>query len=110
MKIITNFSVKPPKKGTSVIDNYCQQWDANRQVLEEQDRKAKEQGTLVGRLIREAYADSYACYVVIKENKKTVRIKVTKGVGDDWIIPYWGEETTIDKDYAIKHLRWAEIF
>jgi hypothetical protein len=74
--------------------------DRNFKALEEQDAKAKEAGKLVGRFIQEPFADSFAYYVIVKENKVTVRIRVCTGLGDDWVIPYWGEETTIKKDYA----------
>lgn len=79
--------------------------DDNFKRLEECDKKAKERGSLVGRFIQEQYADSYAYYQIIKENKKTVRIRVCTGIGDSWTIPYWGKEATIEKSYAIESIR-----
>jgi uncharacterized protein YutD len=58
--------------------------------LEENDRKAAEKGSLIGRYIQESYADGYAYYVITKVKKNTVTIKSVKGIGDDWEIPYWG--------------------
>lgn len=69
------------------------------------DREAKEKNQLVGRYIQEPYADGYAVYQVIRENKNTVRVRVCTGLGDDWVIPYWGEEYTINKEYAIQSIK-----
>jgi hypothetical protein len=82
--------------------------------LQECDKTAKENGELVGRYIDEPFADGKAIYQIVKENKKTVRIRVCTGLGDDWVIPYWGEEATIDKEYAVKKVAQrdalAELF
>ena len=40
--------------------------------------------------------------------QKTVRIKLCTGIGDDWAVPYWGIETTIDKQYAVDKIRNRE--
>ena len=85
--------------------------DENWKKIKEQDEKAKQEGVLKGRYIQEAYADGYAIYQIVRENKNTVRIKVCKDIGDDWVIPYWGEETTIDKSHAernIGHRDWMD--
>lgn len=88
-------------------------WERNFQKVIERDQQAKEQGKLVGRFIREPFADNYAFYQIIRENKKTVRIKVITDIGDDYRIPYWGDETTIDKDYALQNISqrdfWSEL-
>ena len=83
-------------------------WDKNDKALVKEDRKAKEKGCLVGRYIQEPFADGYAFYKIVKENKKTVVIEVIKNLGDDWVIPYWGEKTTIDKRYAIMSVEWRD--
>lgn len=88
--------------------NFEDVWRKNTQQLEECDQKAKKEGILVGRYISEPYADGQAVYQIIRENKKTVRIKVCTGIGDDWILPYWGEEATIDKNYVIKKLEFRD--
>lgn len=67
---------------------------------------SRSEGELVGRFISEPFADGKAYYKIVKENKNTVRIKVCRGLGDDnWVIPYWGEETSIKKDFALQKLR-----
>lgn len=73
----------------------------NWERLQQCDKEAKEKGELAGRYIDEPFADGKAIYQIIRVNKKTVRIRVCTGLGDDWIIPYWGEETSIDKTYAL---------
>jgi len=82
--------------------DYSEVIKKNWEKLEECDRIAKEKGELKGRYIAEPYADGNAIYQIVKVNKKTVCIRVCTGLGDDWTIPYWGAEATIDKEYAIK--------
>ncbi|WP_121616692.1 hypothetical protein [Virgibacillus halodenitrificans] len=88
-------------------------WESNFQKVVKTDKQSKEQGKLVGRFIREPFADNYAFYRIIRENNKSVRIKLVTDIGDDYCIPYWGEETTIDKDYALKNIGqrdfWNEL-
>jgi len=79
-------------------------FDVNWTKLTKLDYAAKTEGSLVGRFFTEPFADGQAVYQVVKENKKTVRIKVCTGLGDDWVIPYWGEESTVDKDYIEKKI------
>lgn len=97
-------------KGMSFVEMIKKNWEA----LEECDRKAKARGELKGRYIAEPYADGKAVYQIIREDKKTVRIRVCTGLGDDWVLPYWGEETSIDKNYAIQRIAQrdalAELF
>jgi hypothetical protein len=83
--------------------------EGNRKLMEQKDMEAKEKGVLKGRYINEQYADGYAFYEIIRENKKTVRIRVIKNIGDDWVIPYWGEEATIDKEHALKNIGWRDF-
>ena len=73
-----------------------------------EDKAAKDDGKLVGRYIKEQIADGFAIYQIVRENKQTVRIKVVTGIGDDWIIPYWGEEAAIDKAYAQGNIEWRD--
>lgn len=80
-------------------------WENNMRKVEEADEKAKSEGKLVGRYISEPYADGAAVYRIIRENKNTVRIKVVTDIGDDWVIPYWGEEATIDKSHALMRVK-----
>jgi hypothetical protein len=79
---------------------YKTNWDD----LDKEDAKAKKKGVLKGRYITEPYADGQAVYKIVKVNKKTVKIEVVVGIGDDWAIPYWGAETSIERDYAEKKI------
>lgn len=88
--------------------------EENQKTLFSLDKKAKEKNQLVGRYIKEPYADGYAIYQIIRENKSSVRVRVCTGLGDDWAIPYWGNEATIDKNYAegniLRRDRMSELF
>lgn len=64
------------------------------------DLHAKALCQLVGRLIYHPIRDGNAVYQIIKENKRSVIIRVCTGIGDDWVIPAWGEEARIDKEKA----------
>lgn len=79
-------------------------YDENRERLEACDKKARETNKIVGRYITHPYADGKAVYQIIRENKHSVRIRVCTGLGDDWIIPAWGAECTIDKRLALEFL------
>ena len=82
--------------------------DMNFKNLKAIDENAKRKGSLLWRYIEEPHADGYAYYQIVKVNKKSVRIvNVTLG-GDDWMIPYWGEETTIDIEYAKQSIKWRD--
>jgi len=85
-------------------------FDQKEKQINEQDIRAREQGNLVGRIIRHPYADGYAVYEIIKENKKTVRVSVVTGIGDDWVLPAWGYETSIPKESALRFIRNSDIF
>lgn len=84
------------------------QFNRNWKQLKECDKRAKEGGFLVGRYIKEPFADGYAIYQVIRENKKTVRIRVCTGIGDDWVIPYLGQETSVDMAYVTQNIAQRE--
>jgi len=88
--------------------------DANCKKMQDKDVAAKVRGDIVGRYISHPFADGYAYYEIIRENKKTVRIEVVTGIGDDWVLPAWGEATSIKKDDAMDFLArrdmMAEIF
>lgn len=85
-------------------DQLIEKWENNRKKLELEDEKAMEENKLVGRFVQEPYADGYAIYRVIRENKKSVRIRLVEEIGDSYMLPYWGKETTIDKDYALGNI------
>jgi hypothetical protein len=83
-------------------------YDENREQLEECDKKARDANRMVGRYIQHQFADGYAVYQIIKSYKDTVRIRVCTGLGDDWVLPAWGRECTIDMDTALRFLGWRD--
>ncbi len=52
---------------------------------------------MVGRTVKHGFADGYAYYQIVKANKATYTIAVCKGLGDDWVLPAWGERATVAK-------------
>ena len=74
------------------------------------DNEAREAGELIGRFIQEPYADGYAYYQIVEEDKQknNVLIMSCKQLGDDWVIPYWGDKTWIDKDYAEGSIKFRD--
>ncbi len=68
------------------------------------DRKAKEAKVLVGRYITHPYADGQAVYRIVREGKATVKIEVCTGIGDDWVLPAWGRESSISKRIALEFI------
>lgn len=76
------------------------QYEANWQALDARDKAAKAAGTLVGRYIKHAFADSFAVYEITKVTKRTAHIKVVTGIGDDWVLPAWGESSRISLKIA----------
>jgi hypothetical protein len=98
----------------SDYDAYVNRMKENYNAMEKRDADAKAKGTIVGRYVAEPYADGYAYYEILWENKATVTAQVITGIGDDWVIPYWGRRAKIDRAYALRSLRirdtYAEIF
>jgi hypothetical protein len=85
---------------TSELRSSLDLHEANFKAMQECDEKAKSEGVLLGRYLAESYADGHAYYKIVKVNKATVRIQVVRGIGDDWFLPCWGEETNIPLSYA----------
>ena len=90
------------------MNHIVNEWEENFAKMLKKDEIAKAQGKLVGRVIKEQFADGYAYYEIIKETKNTVKIKSITGIGDDWIIPYWGKMTTIEKEYVVHKLEFED--
>jgi hypothetical protein len=80
----------------------------NWELLTNSDSAAKNNRTLVGRYINHQYADGYAIYLIVKENKTTVRIEVCTGLGDDWVLPAWGAKATINKKDALRFINYRD--
>lgn len=84
--------------------DFLKRIDLNLANIDVIDKEAKNKGQYLHRFVYEPYADGHAVYQIIKENKKTFRIRVCQGVGDDWVLPYWGNETLVDKDYILSNI------
>lgn len=82
------------------LDYYLKTDEENLSLLKKIDKEAKDKGDILYRYFTEPFADGEAIYQVIKVNKKTVRIRVCLGIGDEWVIPYLGEECSISKEYV----------
>lgn len=86
------------------VNKFLEECATNMKKITNKDEKAKAEGKLVGRYIAESFADGQAIYVITKELEVWVEIKVCTGIGDDWVIPYWGEKARIDKAYALRNI------
>ena len=84
--------------------------EENMNRLEETDKKAKDAGQLVGRLIKHSYADGYAYYQVVKETARTCKVQVCSGIGDDWVLPAWGKSSVISKKTIKSLIERADEF
>ena len=82
--------------------------DENWRRLKECDRAARAQGTLVGRYITHPFADGQAVYQIIGELHNKVVIRVCTGLGDDWVLPAWGQKCTIKTDQARQFIEQRE--
>ena len=82
------------------LDAWLKNHNHNFNQLMKLDWQAKQAGSLIGRVISHPFADGRAYYQVIKATQRSVRIRVCTGLGDDWVLPAWGEESTIQRIIA----------
>jgi hypothetical protein len=88
-------------------DELIAEMEQRHKTMVENDQLSRKAGILVGRYIKEQYADGYAFYEITREYKNKVRIKwLDIYVG--WVIPYWGKEATIDKAYALRDIEYRD--
>lgn len=90
-----------------IVPDIIQKFERDEKTMYEKDKKARSKNSLIGRYVREPYADGYAFYEIVKENTKTVKIKHLD-IWDAWVIPYWGKSATINKNYVIEQFRHRE--
>ena len=90
-------------------------FDAIRELMEYQnslmkecERLAREQKSLLGRIIKFPMADSYAFYVITKVNRKTVRLEWIDYC-DGWMDSRIGEGGLIDIEYVENDVKNQEI-
>jgi len=87
------------------IDKWTEAFRRNWEKLDKQDDEAREAGKLLGRYIAHPFADGQAVYIITNESKYKVVIRVVTGLGDDWVLPAWGESISIPKVTAQQFLR-----
>ena len=79
-------------------------------ILTEQDRTAKENGSLVGRYIHHAVgSDGDVWYVIIAENARTVKVVLATGTGGDYYWSRWRKGRTIPKIQATSDLNLRDF-
>ncbi len=93
--------------GRTDFDLMQMAYDRNYATIEGWEQAAKSTRAWVGRTLADGVGDGSAIYVVVKENKKTVRVKVCRGLGDDWVSRHFGEESTVGKVQACGFLSWS---
>lgn len=94
-------------------DNSKKRYDKAYEDLCRERDLAKSLHVLVGRFFTEPVADGMVIYKVVKENKKTVRIRLQNGEDnvlnpDMYCVPYWGQEATVDKEYVVSKISMRE--
>jgi len=87
---------------TKPVDEWLKQIDKNWETLMRVDKQARDNGQLLGRYIDHPFADGKAVYVIVQDNKDSVRIQVCTGLGDGWVLPAWGHESIIPRETALK--------
>ena len=101
----------PSKEDISLCETcaYFKKQDEKWDAIEKQDQKQRDKKLLHGRYISEGMGDGYAIYTIIGVTPTTVTIKAVTGIGDDWIIPYWGHKAIIDRAYVTEQLRCRDL-
>lgn len=84
---------------------YLTMIDENWKKVVEKDQYNRQQGNLVGRYVQVRYADGYAYYEIIRENKKSARLRVILNIGDDWVLPQWGLQYTATLEFVMDNIR-----
>lgn len=97
----TDYHQYDDKNGRLNMKAWDEMMARNHAVIRGWNDTARKKRLWVGRTLSDGVGDGLATYVVIKENLNTVRIKVCKGLGDDWVSRYWGEECSIRKIEAM---------
>ena len=97
-------------------ENYATMWEKaveeNGKKIKEIENKAIAQSSLLYRFLYEGVADGVATYQIVKVNKNTVHIRlcIIDGLFADYVVPQWGTEATISKEYAEKGIRAQDMW
>ncbi len=76
-------------------------YNANQETVHRIDKAARLAGRMVGRIVQCGVADGYATYMIIRENKQSVRLQMCPGLGDDYMEFAWGFEATVMKSHWV---------
>ena len=96
---------------TCTEEEYLSKWEgaikANQKRIDDIEKKAIASGEMLYRFITEPVADGQAVYQIVQINKTTVKIKLCQidPLYCEYVVPYWGAEATIKKDYAEQSIR-----
>ncbi|MFZ2657675.1 MAG: hypothetical protein WAX69_22265 [Victivallales bacterium] len=96
---------KPEKSDFAGWEESSKAMERNWSRFRKMDAEAKSKGEILGRYISEPYADSAANYQIIAVTGGKAMVLVCTGLGDDWVIPYWGRCAAIDRRYAEESIR-----
>jgi hypothetical protein len=89
---------------TVAPENRRQFEDRNMQELKALDAIAKDDNTLLGRVVRMPAGGDWSFYQVIKINKRTVTLKHCAGTGFDAMVLHWGPLAVVDRGYVEREL------
>lgn len=102
---LLELSEKDPKEfikegiETSNFDLFFAKINMQDKLMDELKDMAKENDTILGRIIKFPHADFYAFYIITKVNKITVRLKWID-YGDAWVDDRCGYDCNISYYYA----------
>lgn len=82
--------------------------DYQNTLMKECEDLARENGTVLGRIIKFPMCDSYAFYIVTKLNKKTAKINWIN-YGDGYMDKRIDEEGLIDINYVLDDVRGQDV-
>jgi len=93
------FAVTARSEKALGLPSFLEKMKLQDKLMSEMETLAKQEKTLLGRIIRFPMADSYAVYVITKVNKRTVRI-LWLDYCDGWIDPRCGKEANLNLEFA----------
>lgn len=104
----------PVKRCTeeNYFDTYTEVTETNLKRIKEIEQKAIADGGLLHRFLYESVADGQAIYQIIKVGKRTVKVALCSidGLYINYVVPQWGDLSTIKKDYAERSIRMQDAW
>ena len=86
---------------TKAVDALGEKMNRQNILMDELEALAKEQKTVLGRVIKFPHADSYALYLVTKVNKKTAQLEWLDWC-DGWVDDRCSYRCSIDLAYVLR--------